>query len=89
VPGEEKLFSSPSSLVIYGTWRAGPRVIRMGKLAMSFTICNTWKSRLRTLPGQQSRADPGFRGVGVVVLVSWPRGCGLQRSDKHFLLSFN
>ena len=31
--------------------RAGPRVMRVGELAMSLTGCNTWESKPYTLPG--------------------------------------
>lgn len=36
---------------------AGPGAIRVGKLALSPTSCNTWESRPWTSPGQHNRAD--------------------------------
>ena len=42
--------------------RAGPKVMRVGKLAMSHTGCTTQESGPCTLPGQQGRADPGNGG---------------------------
>lgn len=37
---------------------AGRGAMRVGKLTLSLTSCNTWESRPWTSPGQHNRADP-------------------------------
>lgn len=55
-------FSPPRPSTSTAGRRAGPRVMRVGELAMSHTSCTTQKSRPCTLLGQQGRPGPGSGG---------------------------
>lgn len=44
--------------------RTGPKVMRLGKLALLLTSCSTWESTPCTFTGQHSRAGSDGKGAG-------------------------
>lgn len=67
-PMSERCLPLPHSLPHMVGKRAGPKVMRVGEMALSFIGYNTWENRCCILPGKPSRAGPENIRTGELVV---------------------